>query len=93
VSKGSRNGDEDGKAAGLFARCSEHDVPRKKGFEVNSGGGLGQFGKESREVPMRLDPIGACRFDQRVQARADAAARMLDQWRLRSRNANPMNII
>ena len=37
-------------------------------------GGLGKFGKELREIRVRLDAIGAGRFDQRVQAGARGGA-------------------
>ena len=31
-------------------------------------GSLGKFGKEARKIRVRLDAIGAGRFDQRIQA-------------------------
>jgi hypothetical protein len=42
---------------------------------VIGAGSLGKFGKEAREIRVRLDAIGAGRFDQRVQTGARCGAR------------------
>jgi len=41
---------------------------------VIRAGGLGKFGKEAREIGVRLDAIGANRFDQRVRTGASGGA-------------------
>jgi len=41
---------------------------------VIGAGDLGQFGKEAREIRVRLDAIRAGRFDQRLQAGARGGA-------------------
>ena len=44
------------------------DVPGQEGFEVIGAGSLWKFGKEARDLGMRLDAVRLRRFDQRVQA-------------------------
>lgn len=53
---------------------SINDIPRQQRFELLDGIGVGKLREKARKIGVRLNTIGFCGLDERVQVGACAGA-------------------